>query len=119
MCRRTLSVPANIVDSDHTSDVEVPYNESIELHCAAGGLPRPHVAWYFNDTPIHDSSTDDPVVYLLDDGLTLHIDAARLPHAGLYLCRAVNTAGSDEKRFNLTVVGQSIVSHGHSCGHLM
>jgi len=102
----TSSVPAEIADSDYISAVDVPFNKSVKLHCAAGGLPRPRVSWYFDDTLLSavDNATDG--VYLMDDGWTLYIDVARLSHAGRYSCRAVNDAGHDEKRFNLTVLGQ-------------
>jgi len=100
-----LAVPAEIADSDYISDVDVLFNQSIKLHCAAGGRPRPRVAWYLDDTAV-DNTTDG--VYLLDDGWTLYIDGAQLSHAGRYSCRAVNVAGDDEKRFNLTVLGQSL-----------
>jgi len=102
-----FAVPAQIAGADHTSYVEVLLNESIKLHCAAGGLPRPRVVWYFDDSPLmtHDNGTHG--IYVLDDGWSLLIDAAQLRHAGKYLCRAVNDAGDVQKHFNLTVLGQS------------
>ena len=100
-------MPAEIAESDYVSDVDVLLNNSITLRCAAGGLPRPRVVWYFHDVSLLavDNATDG--IYLLDDGWTLYIDGAQLSHAGRYLCRAVNVAGDDEKLFNLTVLGQS------------
>ena len=87
--------------------MDVEFSESIKLHCAAGGLPRPRVVWYVDDEPLMtvDNGTDG--IYVLDDGWTLLIDGAQLSHAGRYVCRAVNVAGDDQKLFNLTVLGQS------------
>ena len=103
------SAPAEIADSDYISVVKVPFNNSVKLHCPAGGLPRPRVSWYFDDTLLSavDNATDG--IYLLEDGWTLYIEVAQLSHAGRYWCRAVNDAGHDEKLFNLTVLGQSVV----------
>jgi len=107
------AVPAEIADSDHVSDVAVLVNESIRLHCAAGGLPRPRVVWYFDDTPltadIVDHAATPAAVQLLDEGRTLYVDSAQLRHAGRYTCRAVNVAGHDEKLFNLTAHGLTAV----------
>ena len=102
-----LSVPAEIAHSDYVSNLDVLLNESIKLYCDAGGLPRPRVAWYFDSTPPVAVDNATHGVFLLDDGWTLYVDAARLSHAGQYSCRAVNVAGDDEKLFNLTVLGQS------------
>ena len=104
-CR--IAVPAQIADSEHTSNVDVLLNESIKLHCAAGGLPRPRVVWYFDDSPLMAEHNGTRGVYVLDDGWALLIDGAQLRHAGKYLCRAVNDAGDARKHFNVTVLGQS------------
>ena len=102
-----LAVPAEIADSDHLSAVDVLLNDSIKLDCVADGLPRPRVTWYLNDIPVLavDSATRGGM-YVLNDSRTLYVDRARLSHAGRYTCRAVNVAGTDEKLFNLTVLGQ-------------
>ena len=104
-----LAVPAEIEDSDYTSNIDVLLNNSVKLYCSAGGLPRPSVSWYLDESALVpvDNGTDG--VYVLDDGWTLLIEGAQLIHAGRYLCRAVNVAGDDRKLFNLTVLGQSPV----------
>ena len=99
-----LSVPAEIADADRVTHVEVMLNQSFQLSCAADGLPRPRVTWFFEDRPIHNT-TDD--VFLVDDGWTLNVAVARLHHAGRYSCRAVNVAGEDHRRFTLAVLGTS------------
>jgi len=111
MVLRLSSVPAVIAGSDRLSEVDVLLNESVKLACVADGLPRPRLTWYLDDdTPLTaaDSGTDG--VHVGDGGRTLYVDGAHLSHAGRYTCRAVNVAGHDEKRFNLTVLGQSSIT---------
>ena len=104
-----LSVPAEIADSDQLSAVDVLLNESIKLHCAADGLPRPRVAWYLDDARLRARDNASDGTHLLDDGRTLYVERARLSHAGRYACRADNVVGQDEKLIDLTVLGQLLI----------
>ena len=69
------------------------------------GVPRPDIAWYFNDKPII-RDTDKYKIKRDGDACCLYVRNCTPEDAGKYKCRAVNKDGEDECQANLLVVDE-------------
>lgn len=54
------------------------------------GIPEPHLLWYFNDSPISQST---PTLRIHGNG-TLFVESPEFEDAGLYSCEATNYLGT-------------------------
>lgn len=72
------------------------------LSCEAEGMPAPSITWLKEGRPIVSSAR----VSYGDGGRALLLGAVRDDDAGLYTCRASNSAGSSERSYSLRVLGK-------------
>lgn len=81
----------------------VEHGEVARFHALVSGTPRPQISWFHNRQPVRPTKN---VVFHLDEETnvaTLIIVDAFSEHAGLYTCRATNTAGEEACSATLTV----------------
>ncbi|NXJ63832.1 HMCN1 protein, partial [Rostratula benghalensis] len=102
----SVQVPPNIVGSEMPSEVSVLLGESIQLVCNANGVPTPVVQWLKDGERVAINRLT--VFYGLPcrvtpDGSTLNIFRALSSDTGKYTCVATNTAGEEDRIFNLNV----------------
>ncbi|OUC40207.1 immunoglobulin I-set domain protein, partial [Trichinella nativa] len=87
------------------TDVTVEENSQIALECLVEGIPFPKITWYKNDCEIEMTNrmmyTED-----ISGHCVLRILNANEKDAGIYLCRAKNTAGETTTQCVVTVVGK-------------
>lgn len=69
------------------------------------GVPRPDIAWYFNDKPIL-RDTDKYKIKRDGDACCLYVRNCTTGDSGRYKCRAVNKDGEDECEAKLLVVDE-------------
>ncbi|XP_033726400.1 interference hedgehog-like [Pecten maximus] len=78
---------------------EVSLGSSIFLYCAVTGNPSPKIAWgvtHFNAIGSKPNNTQ-----ILGNGHTMHIDHFIPANAGLYICYATNSQGTDSKALSV------------------
>ncbi|XP_053341492.1 hemicentin-1 [Clarias gariepinus] len=91
-------------------DVTVVRGGDVTLQCEADGVPRPAITWLKDGRPLGTGSG----VQILSDGRLLRIRNAQVVHTGRYTCIAVNVAGQDESKHDVTVhVPASISGNTH------
>ncbi|KAL4635075.1 hemicentin-1 [Arapaima gigas] len=95
----TIQVPPSIAGSELPSEVSALINDSIQLICHAQGTPEPTIQWLKDGQAIRNSETHR----ISPDGTTLSITGALTSHTGKYTCVATNTAGEEDRIFNLNV----------------
>lgn len=88
---------------------------NITLHCEADGVPRPVITWLKDGRPLGTGSG----LQILSDGRLLRIRDAQVVHTGRYTCIAVNVAGQDESKHDVTVHGVCLWSEIHVQPHLV
>ena len=99
-------VPPEIRDSIGVKHPSVISNDSIELDCTVLGVPTPVVTWYRDSKPLNSS---DARFQILDGGLRLKVNFAKVRDSARYSCRAVNVAGQSEKYFDLNILGKWLI----------
>ncbi|XP_053542916.1 hemicentin-1 isoform X1 [Ictalurus punctatus] len=92
--RPSISSPGN-----GKGEVTVVRGGDITLQCEADGVPRPAITWLKDGRPLGTGSG----VQILSDGRLVRIRDARVEHTGRYTCVAVNVAGQDESKHDVTV----------------
>uniref|UniRef100_A0A4W3JWV4 Hemicentin 1 n=1 Tax=Callorhinchus milii TaxID=7868 RepID=A0A4W3JWV4_CALMI len=97
----TIQVPPNILGSEMPSEVSVAVGENVKLICAAQGTPKPQVQWLKDGKPFNTS--DEGRLRLTSDGSTLSITSAVTADIGKYTCMATNSAGEEDRIFNLNI----------------
>lgn len=85
-------------DSD---DVTVTKGGDVTLQCAAEGVPRPAVTWLKDGRPISGQHG----AKVLNDGMLLQIEDAKVSDTGRYTCIAVNIAGQADRKHDISVHG--------------
>jgi len=78
----------------------IPRVQTASLSCSATGLPLPSIKWFKSQ----DSISNDFHFSVLPNG-TLVINSASEQDSGWFTCRAMNNAGTVEKRAYLLVAG--------------
>uniref|UniRef100_A0A671W9G0 Hemicentin 1 n=1 Tax=Sparus aurata TaxID=8175 RepID=A0A671W9G0_SPAAU len=99
-CAKTpncLLVPPSISGAELPSEMGVLLNESIQLVCRARGTPTPTIQWLKDGEVITNVRNTGP------DGSTLTVTGAHTTDSGKYTCVATNTAGEEDRIFNLNV----------------
>ncbi|XP_076007425.1 hemicentin-1 [Genypterus blacodes] len=97
----TIQVPPSISGSELPSDMGVLLSESIQLVCRARGTPTPNVQWLKDGEVIN--SIRNKGLRISPDGSTLTVSGAQTTDSGKYTCVATNTAGEEDRIFNLNV----------------
>ncbi|KAM3875993.1 hemicentin-1 [Diretmus argenteus] len=97
----TIQVPPSISGSELPSDVGVLLHDSIQLACRAQGTPPPTIQWLKDGEVI--SRTGKKGLRISPDGSTLTLSGAHTSDSGKYTCVATNTAGEEDRIFNLNV----------------
>ncbi|KAI3368574.1 hypothetical protein L3Q82_025583, partial [Scortum barcoo] len=97
----TIQVPPSISGSDLPSEMGVLLNESIQLVCRAQGTPTPSIQWLKDGEVINN--TRGVGLRISPDQSTLTVTRAHTTDSGKYTCVATNTAGEEDRIFNLNV----------------
>ncbi|XP_030626728.1 hemicentin-1 [Chanos chanos] len=97
----TINVPPNIAGSELPSEVSVLLNDSVQLVCTAQGTPPPTINWLKDGKAL--SRADLKNIRISPDGSTLTVTRADTSDSGKYTCVATNTAGEEDRIFNLNV----------------
>ncbi|CAD5215684.1 unnamed protein product [Bursaphelenchus okinawaensis] len=91
-------------------DVEVkPSADELVIECEATGVPKPKIAWFWDDQLVSDGENDFRV-YDVSKMDALNVTNSKLiarstTKTGKARCEAVNKEGSDEKEINVKVLG--------------
>jgi len=94
-----------------TEEIVVEHH-SVSLSCPALGNPFPRITWYRHGAagePVRQLTGNELGVRVLLDG-TLVLDSAQIDSAGVYVCRAENSAGMIEHNITLTVHCKSCIA---------
>ncbi|TKS74334.1 Hemicentin-1 Fibulin-6 [Collichthys lucidus] len=97
----SIQVPPSISGSELPSEMGVLLNESIQLVCRARGTPTPTIQWLKDGEVIND--TRSMGFRISPDGSILTVTKAHTTDSGKYTCVATNTAGEEDRIFNLNV----------------
>ncbi|XP_040895666.1 hemicentin-1 [Toxotes jaculatrix] len=100
--RLTIQVPPSISGSELPSEMGVLLNESIQLVCRVQGTPTPTIQW-LKDGEVINSAGSRNSLRISPDGSTLTVIKAHTTDSGKYTCVASNTAGEEDRIFNLNV----------------
>jgi Immunoglobulin domain len=93
-----VQIPAGHVFFDEDSDF-------IIMHCVASGVPKPNIAWTFNDQPLRDNVEH---IEIHDNG-TLVIHSPIEEDEGSYKCEATNYLGSISTVANYKINGETMI----------
>ncbi|NXO39218.1 HMCN1 protein, partial [Locustella ochotensis] len=98
----SIQVPPSIAGSEMPSEVSVLLGQSVQLLCNATGVPTPDVQWLKDGKTV---ASDDlqRIRQVTPDGSTLNISRALTSDTGKYTCVATNSAGEEDRIFNLNV----------------
>ncbi|NXW73911.1 HMCN1 protein, partial [Hirundo rustica] len=104
----SIQVPPSIAGSEMPSEVSVLLGESVQLLCNATGVPTPDVQWLKDGKTVRGTLNKltvlcDHLYRVTPDGSTLNISRALTSDTGKYTCVATNSAGEEDRIFNLNV----------------
>ncbi|CAH2071449.1 unnamed protein product, partial [Iphiclides podalirius] len=95
-------VPPDIVDSDSSGEVIVHEGDSIALHCAASGIPKPTITWRREDLKLLTVGGEKVAKW---EGAWLNVTSAQCDMNGALFCIASNgVPPSVSKRIPLHVL---------------
>ncbi|KAK1804810.1 hypothetical protein P4O66_003652 [Electrophorus voltai] len=94
-------VPPSIIGSELPGEVSVMLNASVQLLCRVEGFPTPTIQWLKDGKAL--SQTDLQSIRISPDGSTLTVTATHTSNGGKYTCVATNSAGEEDRIFNLNV----------------
>ncbi|XP_042370765.1 hemicentin-1 [Plectropomus leopardus] len=97
----TIQVPPSISGSEMPSEMGVLLNESIQLVCRVQGTPPPTIQWLKDGEVINNTRNEG--FRISPDGSILTVTEAQTTDSGKYTCVATNTAGEEDRIFNLNV----------------
>uniref|UniRef100_A0AAV2KYV0 Ig-like domain-containing protein n=1 Tax=Knipowitschia caucasica TaxID=637954 RepID=A0AAV2KYV0_KNICA len=98
----TIQVPPSIYGSEMPTEMGVLFNESIKLECQVQGNPSPTIQW-LKDGHVIEESFSNYSLSISPDGSILTVDAADIAASGKYTCVATNSAGEEDRIYNLNV----------------
>ncbi|XP_073073009.1 hemicentin-1 isoform X4 [Manis javanica] len=105
-----VHVPPVIKDREQVTNVSVLVNQLTSLSCEVEGTPSPIITWYKDDVQVAESST----IQFVNNGKILKLFKATPGDAGRYSCKALNTAGTSQKYFNIDVLVPPIIIGANS-----
>ncbi|XP_053325662.1 hemicentin-1 [Spea bombifrons] len=97
----TVQVPPSIIGSGMSEEVSVLPGEDVQLVCKAHGIPAPVVQWMKDGK--HINNIDLNGISVTSNGQTLTISNVKTRDMGKYTCVATNSAGEDDRIFNVNV----------------
>ncbi|XP_051929217.1 hemicentin-1 isoform X2 [Hippocampus zosterae] len=97
----TIQVPPSISESELPSEIGVLLNESIQLACHVQGSPSPTIQWLKDGEVINNAGNKD--FRISPDGSILTVTATHTTDSGKYTCVASNSAGEEDRIFNLNI----------------
>ncbi|XP_019730955.1 hemicentin-1 isoform X2 [Hippocampus comes] len=97
----TIQVPPSISESELPSEIGVLLNESIQLACHVQGSPSPTIQWLKDGEVINNAGNKD--LRISPDGSILTVTATHTTDSGKYTCVASNSAGEEDRIFNLNI----------------
>ncbi|CAJ1060969.1 hemicentin-1 [Xyrichtys novacula] len=103
----TIQVPPSISGSELPSEMGVLLNESIQLVCRVQGTPTPTIQWLKDGEVI--KNTRNTGLRISPDQSTLTVTGAHTSDSGKYTCVATNTAGEEDRIFNLNVYAPPVI----------
>ncbi|XP_035384811.1 hemicentin-1 isoform X2 [Electrophorus electricus] len=113
----TIHVPPSIIGSELPGEVSVMLNASVQLLCRVEGFPTPTIQWLKDGKAL--SQTDLQSIRISPDGSTLTVTATHTSNGGKYTCVATNSAGEEDRIFNLNVyVPPAIQGNGRAAEEL-
>uniref|UniRef100_A0A1I7ST69 Ig-like domain-containing protein n=1 Tax=Bursaphelenchus xylophilus TaxID=6326 RepID=A0A1I7ST69_BURXY len=92
------------------SDIEAkPSTDELVIECEATGVPKPKIAWFWDDNLVSDGENDFRV-YDVSKMDALNVTNSKLiarstTRTGKARCEAVNKEGTDEKEINVKILG--------------
>ncbi|NXT68617.1 HMCN1 protein, partial [Chaetops frenatus] len=93
--------PPTIANSkDEAEELTALLDTSLNIECAAAGIPQPQLHWLKNGLPLSVSSQ----IKLLSAGQILRLARVQISDTGVYTCVASNRAGVHNKQYNLQVL---------------
>ena len=101
------TVPTSIDRTGIIRDPKVKITKTGTLDCPVLGIPTPVVKWLKNGEPIDVESNSR--YSISKGGQRLEITDSRVGDSGIYECRAINEAGSDQLNFDLQIWGKLCV----------
>uniref|UniRef100_A0A8D2B9D0 Hemicentin-1 n=1 Tax=Sciurus vulgaris TaxID=55149 RepID=A0A8D2B9D0_SCIVU len=96
-----IQVPPSVAGAEIPSEVSVVLGENVELVCNANGIPAPLIQWLRDGKTITNSETER--IRVTANGSMLNIYGALTSDMGKYTCVATNSAGEEDRIFNLNV----------------
>ncbi|XP_041648005.1 hemicentin-1 [Cheilinus undulatus] len=99
--RLTIQVPPSISGSEMPSEMGVLLNESVQLVCRVQGTPTPTIQWLKDGEVIKNA--ENTGIRISPDHSILTVTGAHTSNSGKYTCVATNTAGEEDRIFNLNV----------------
>ncbi|XP_061680955.1 hemicentin-1 isoform X2 [Syngnathoides biaculeatus] len=103
----TIQVPPSISGSELPSEVGVLLNESIQLTCQVHGSPPPKIQWLKDGEVLNNAENKD--FRISPDGSNLTVTAAHATYSGKYTCAASNSAGEEDRIFNLNIYAPPVI----------
>uniref|UniRef100_A0A8C5QBV6 Hemicentin 2 n=1 Tax=Leptobrachium leishanense TaxID=445787 RepID=A0A8C5QBV6_9ANUR len=94
----TVHVPPRILGAN-TENVSAILQSSVSLLCDVQSHPTPEIKWYRDGHVLQPGKG----LHIMPGGQVLQISRVQISHQGIYICRAENPAGSDEKLINLII----------------
>nr|DBA21577.1 TPA: hypothetical protein GDO54_018188 [Pyxicephalus adspersus] len=93
-----VHVPPRILGAK-SENVSTVLHTSISIVCDVQSHPTPEITWYKDGQVLHPGRG----YLIMPGGQVLQIARVQLSNQGIYMCRAQNPAGEDEKQIHLTV----------------
>ncbi|XP_073456587.1 hemicentin-2 [Aquarana catesbeiana] len=93
-----VHVPPRILGA-RSENVSAVLHTSISIVCDVQSHPTPEITWYKDGQILHPGRG----YLIMPGGQVLQIARVQLSNQGIYLCRAQNPAGEDEKYIQLTI----------------
>ncbi|XP_021352037.1 titin-like [Mizuhopecten yessoensis] len=96
--QKELAAPAFTAQPEDTTLKE---GDDLVLKCAVQGFPPPQVLWLRDGEELSDG--EEVEILEENESQCLIVWEARPEHAGQYICRAVNSQGTTEVKFNVDI----------------